>query len=68
MQLTEAAEDLGVGPSSGCLGVVLKVGVDVVDLSTLVTNSRLAPVVYGRTITHPLQFEVTIWLMKAMTQ
>lgn len=55
MQLIEA-EDLGVGLLSGCrhVGVVLRMGVYVVDSSTLVADSRLAPAVYGHAITHPL--------------
>lgn len=53
MQLIEA-EDLGVGLLSGCLGVVLRMGVYVVDSSTLVADSRLAPAVDGHTITHPV--------------
>lgn len=54
VQLIEAAEDLGVGLSSGCLGVVLRVVVDIIDSSKLMADSRLAPMVYGHTITYLL--------------
>ena len=51
--------DLGVGLPSGCLGVVLRVRV--VDSSTLVADSRLAPTFYGHTMTHPLILMASVW-------
>lgn len=49
------------GLSSGCLGMVLRMGVYFVDLSTLVADSRLALVVYGYTITPPLILMASVW-------
>lgn len=49
-----------------CLGVALRVGgVEVVDLSALVANSTLALMVYDLAFLQS-QFEVAIWLTKAI--